>query len=89
VLLDIKDFLGWEIIREDVVRKTIGNLYDDGWIDHLGSEEEKSLEITDGNFITIFVQKLAVDRFSRAIKNIRRGLTLDGEFNILPPFTYL
>ncbi len=79
VLLDSKDILGWELKREDCVGKTLEELNDYGWEFDIGSEEEKSQKITDENFITIIVQKVIVDRFSRAIKNLRRGLTLDGK----------
>jgi len=71
--------LGWELKREAFVGKTLEELNDDGWEIDIGSEEEKSQKITDENFITIIVQKVIVDRFSRAIKNLRRGLTLDGK----------
>jgi hypothetical protein len=71
--------LGWELKREDCVGKTLEELNDYGWEFDIGSEEEKSQKITDENFITIIVQKVIVDRFSRAIKNLRRGLTLDGK----------
>ncbi len=86
VLLDSKDILGWELKREDVVGKTLQEFQDD-WDIYIGSEVDKSLKITDDNFITLVVQKVMVDRFSRAIRNIRKGLTLDGKFDILSLFS--
>lgn len=50
----------------------------DDWSFDVSEAEAKHL-ITNENFITEFIQKINVDRYSRAIKYMRQGITLDGK----------
>lgn len=80
VLLDGKDFLGTEVRIEQVMGRTVEDLVREGWLADKYSEMERNEVINKNNFISSFMQKLMVDRYSIAIKNLRSGLTLDGEF---------
>jgi hypothetical protein len=78
VLLDSKEMFGIEITREEVIGKTLGELTTDYTFD-VRNEEEGSQKITDENFVSLFMQTINVERYSRAITNMKRGITLDGE----------
>lgn len=77
VLMDNKEMMGTDIIRADVVGKKLEDLCDD-WSFDVSEAEAKHL-ITNENFITEFIQKINMDRYSRAIKYMRQGITLDGK----------
>lgn len=81
VLLDSKEFLGWEVGGKQVIGRTVGELVQEGWLADKYSDTEKSEVIDIHNFFTSFMQKLMVDRYSIAIRSIRCGLTLDGELH--------
>jgi hypothetical protein len=78
VLLDSKEMLGIEIKREDVVGKTLSELTSI-YIFDVRNEDEGSQKITVENFVSLFMQTINVERYSRAITNIKRGITLDSE----------
>lgn len=80
VLLDSKEFLGWEVRVEQVMGRTVDDLIQKGWLADKYSETERTEVIDSNNLMSSFMQKLMVDRYSVAIKNLRSGLTLDGEF---------
>jgi hypothetical protein len=79
MLVDVEQLLGFKMKGgKDVIGQKLGDMASD-FLYELRRDEEASEIITDETFVTKHIQRAHVDSFSRAIKCMKQGITLDGK----------
>jgi hypothetical protein len=77
MLVDLEQLLGFEMGGNHIIGKTFGDM-DALCLYELRSDEVASEKITKETFVTKYIQRVYVDSYSRAIKCMKQGITLDG-----------